>query len=114
MDEARAKELLTAEAPATRAALSDTTRAGQEEREAEHETGDIADPAESFTSQEGDDAIERDSQAQLPPSNAPRLDLPTAPTVGPSRVASRSRTTGWRQTPPPSSTAAEEAEAEVE
>jgi DnaK suppressor protein len=65
MDEARAKKLLTAERQRLELLLSDTTRAGRENREAERETGDIADPAESFTSQEGDDAIAEGLRAQL-------------------------------------------------
>lgn len=65
MDDARAKESLTAERRRLELDLSDTTRAGQEEHDAEHETGDIADPAASFTSQEGDDAIAEGLRAQL-------------------------------------------------
>jgi DnaK suppressor protein len=65
MDDARAKQLLTAERRRLELALADTTRAGREERESEHETGDIADPAESFTSQEGDDAVADGLRAQL-------------------------------------------------
>jgi DnaK suppressor protein len=65
MDEARARQLLTAERERLESLLSDTTRLGRESREAEGEVGDIADPAESFTSQEGDDAIAGGLRAQL-------------------------------------------------
>jgi DnaK suppressor protein len=65
MDESRARELLTAERRRLELALADATRAGREERGSEKETGDIADPAESFTSQEGDDAVAEGLRAQL-------------------------------------------------
>lgn len=40
-------------------------RAGQESRASERETGDIADPAASFTSQEGEDAVADELRARL-------------------------------------------------
>jgi RNA polymerase-binding transcription factor len=65
MDEARAAQLLGAERQRLESLLSDTTRLGRESREAEGERGDIADPAESLTSQKGDDAIAAGLRAQL-------------------------------------------------
>ena len=65
MEEARAKELLTAERHRLERLLSDATCAGQESRESEAEVGDIADPAESFTSQEGQDAVADELRARL-------------------------------------------------
>jgi DnaK suppressor protein len=65
MEEARAKKLLAAERQRLEPLLSDTTRAGRESRESEAETGDIADPAESFTSQEGEDAVAEELRTRL-------------------------------------------------
>jgi DnaK suppressor protein len=57
MDEARARQLLSAERERVEALLRDTTRAGDEDRDAAGETGDIADPAQPLTDEEGEDAI---------------------------------------------------------
>ncbi len=65
MDDGRAKVLLDAERQRLELLLSDTIRAGRESRGAEAEIGDIADPAESFTSQEGEDAVAEGLRAQL-------------------------------------------------
>jgi DnaK suppressor protein len=65
MEDARANELLKAERQRVERLLADATRAGRESRESEAEVGDIADPAESFTSQEGQDAIADELRARL-------------------------------------------------
>lgn len=57
MDEDRARELLHAARAEIRRSLDYTERAGQEDREAEDESGDIADPAQSLTAEGMDDAI---------------------------------------------------------
>ena len=114
MDEARAKELLTAERRRLELALSDTARAGQEEREAEHETGDIADPAQSFTSQEGDDAIAEGLRAQLTAVEHAEARLADG-TYGRSVKSGQPIPDDRLEADPAAElTAAEEAEAEVE
>jgi DnaK suppressor protein len=57
MDEARAGQLLSAERGRVEALLRETTRAGDEDRDAAGDTGDIADPAQPLTDEEGEDAV---------------------------------------------------------
>jgi DnaK suppressor protein len=57
MDDDRARELLATERRRVQALLEETTAAGQSEREASLETGDIADSAPSLVSEGTDDAI---------------------------------------------------------
>jgi DnaK suppressor protein len=57
MDEARARALLGAERRRVEGLLGDTAAAGQEDRAAANEPGDLADPAERQTAEEVDDAI---------------------------------------------------------
>lgn len=57
MDEARACALLGAERQRVEGLLRDTVDAGQEDRAAANEPGDLADPAERQTAEEADDAI---------------------------------------------------------
>jgi DnaK suppressor protein len=57
MDEHRARTLLSAERIRVQGLLGETQAAGQEDRTAANEPGEIADPAERLTAEEGDDAI---------------------------------------------------------
>jgi DnaK suppressor protein len=57
MDEDRARQLVRAERERVEALLEDVTAAGQSEREAASETGDLADPAQPLTAVGTDDAI---------------------------------------------------------
>ena|SRR5579863_2340668 len=57
MDGNRARALLDAERVRVRALLEDTTAAAREDRAAANEPGDLTDPAERLTAEEGDDAI---------------------------------------------------------
>jgi DnaK suppressor protein len=57
MDESRARELLAAERAEVERLLRDVASDGQQDREAQAETGDIADPAQLLTAQGEDDAI---------------------------------------------------------
>jgi DnaK suppressor protein len=57
MDEARARQLLSAERERVEGLLADTSRAGDEDRDAAGDTGDIADPAQPLTDEEGEDAV---------------------------------------------------------
>ena len=57
MEEARARQLLSAERARLEALLRETTRAANEDREAVGGVGDIADPAQPLTDQEGEDAV---------------------------------------------------------
>lgn len=65
MDEARARALLGAERADVQRLLSDTVVAGQQDRAAEQETGDSADPAQSLTAEGVDDAITASLQQRL-------------------------------------------------
>jgi DnaK suppressor protein len=57
MDEARARELLTAERGRVEGLLRELTEARREDRDAAGGVGDIADPAQPLTSEQGDDAV---------------------------------------------------------
>ncbi len=57
MDEERARTLLRAERTRVRKLLGDTVEAGQEDRAAANEPGDLTDPAERQTAEEVDDAV---------------------------------------------------------
>ena len=57
MDEARARARLLAERDEVQMLLTGTRAAGQQDREAENETGDIADAAQPLTAEGMDDAI---------------------------------------------------------
>jgi DnaK suppressor protein len=57
MDEARARDLLRTERERVETLLRDEVRAGREDREEAAATGDIADPAEPLTAEQGDDAV---------------------------------------------------------
>jgi DnaK suppressor protein len=57
MQEERARTLLAAERGRVEQLLRDTTGAGQDDRAAANEPGDMTDPAERLTAEEGDDAV---------------------------------------------------------
>ena len=57
MDEARARARLLAERDEVQMLLTGTRAAGQQDREAENDTGDIADAAQPLTAEGMDDAI---------------------------------------------------------
>jgi DnaK suppressor protein len=57
MDQARARELLGAERARVEGLLAQTQAAGQEDRDAANDPGDMADPAQRLTAEEGDDAV---------------------------------------------------------
>ncbi len=57
MDEARARQLLGEERTRVEGLLRDLTEAAAEDRAATRETGDIADPAQPLTDEQGDDAV---------------------------------------------------------
>jgi DnaK suppressor protein len=57
MNEERARELLGAERTRVEQLLSETATAGQEDRAAANEPGELADPAERLTAEETDDAV---------------------------------------------------------
>jgi DnaK suppressor protein len=58
MEEARAKQLLAAERARVEALLRESTEAGQEDRGGAEGAGDIADPAEPLTAEQGADAVD--------------------------------------------------------
>ncbi|MGA2522002.1 MAG: hypothetical protein ABSG81_14440 [Acidimicrobiales bacterium] len=57
MDGTRARELLSAERRRVEGLLEETGDAAQQDRSAANEGGDMADPAERLTAEEGDDAV---------------------------------------------------------
>jgi DnaK suppressor protein len=57
MNDDRARALLSAERSRVQALLGATVDAGQEDRAAANESGEIADPAERLTAEEVDDAV---------------------------------------------------------
>lgn len=57
MDEERAGQLLARERARVEGLLRDSTRAVDEDRQAATGAGDIADPAQPLTAEEGDDAV---------------------------------------------------------
>ena len=57
MEEGRARSLLRAERSRVEALLAETTRAGAQDRATADEPGDLTDPAERLTAEQGDDAI---------------------------------------------------------
>jgi DnaK suppressor protein len=57
LDHEQARKRLLAERAEVMDLLADTEQSGWEDREAEQETGDIADPAQSLTAQGMDDAV---------------------------------------------------------
>jgi DnaK suppressor protein len=65
MDEKRARELLRAERAEVEGLLEAARAEGDEDREAEDDTGDIADPAQPLTAEGIDDAITESLRARL-------------------------------------------------
>jgi DnaK suppressor protein len=57
MNEERARSLLGAERKRVTELLNDTASAGQDDRSAANEPGDLADPAERLTAEQTDDAV---------------------------------------------------------
>jgi len=57
MDEERARALVGAERTRVEKLLADTTGAGLDDRAAANEPGDMSDPAQRLTAEQGDDAV---------------------------------------------------------
>jgi DnaK suppressor protein len=57
MDQARAAALLAAERTRVQSSLDATSAAGRQDRDEANEPGDLTDPAERLTAEQGDDAI---------------------------------------------------------
>jgi DnaK suppressor protein len=57
MDEERARTLVRAERTRVEGLLRDTVGAGRDDRAAANEGGDMTDPAERLTAEQGDDAV---------------------------------------------------------
>ena len=65
MDDERARALLTAERIRVEGLLAGTTRAGLDDRDEANAGGDMADPAQRLTAEQGDDAVAEGLQARL-------------------------------------------------
>jgi len=65
MDDGRARALLTAERIRVEGLLAGTSRAGLDDRDEANSGGDMADPAQRLTAEQGDDAVEEGLQARL-------------------------------------------------
>jgi DnaK suppressor protein len=57
MDDARARQLLAEERTRVEELLRELTEASEEDRDASRDTGDMADPAQPLTDEQGTDAI---------------------------------------------------------
>jgi len=65
MDDERARALLTAERIRVEGLLAGTSGAGLDDRDEANAGGDMADPAQRLTAEQGDDAVEEGLQARL-------------------------------------------------
>ena len=65
MDDEQARKLLTAERVRVEGLLAGTSRAGQDDRDEANAGGDMADPAQRLTAEQGDDAVAEGLQARL-------------------------------------------------
>ena len=65
MDDKRARALLGAERARVLALLDDLNLDAQDDREAANEPGDLSDPAERLTAEEGDDAVAEELRERL-------------------------------------------------
>ncbi len=65
MDDARARALLDAERARVHALLDDTLTAGREDRDEADQPGDLTDPAERLTAEQGDDAVSAQLRERL-------------------------------------------------
>ncbi|MGA2305274.1 MAG: hypothetical protein ABSH29_13880 [Acidimicrobiales bacterium] len=65
MDDGRARALLTAERIRVEGLLAGTSRAGLDDRDEANAEGDMADPAQRLTAEQGDDAVAEGLQARL-------------------------------------------------
>jgi DnaK suppressor protein len=75
MDDEQARKLLTAERVRVEGLLAGTSRAGQDDRDEANAGGDMADPAQRLTAEQGDDAVEEGLQARLRAIEAAELRL---------------------------------------
>jgi len=75
MDDERARALLTAERIRVEGLLAGVTRAGDDDRDEANAGGDMADPAQRLTAEQGDDAVEEGLQARLRALEAAELRL---------------------------------------
>jgi DnaK suppressor protein len=65
VDEERARSLLSEERRRVEALLAQTTSAGSEDRDTANQGGDLSDPAERLTAEEGDDAVSESLRDRL-------------------------------------------------
>jgi DnaK suppressor protein len=75
MDDERARALLTAERIRVEGLLAGTSRAGADDRDEANARGDMADPAQRLTAEQGDDAVQEGLQARLRAIEAAELRL---------------------------------------
>ena len=75
MDDERARELLLAERIRVEGLLAGTSRAGADDRDEANARGDMADPAQRLTAEQGDDAVDEGLQARLRAIEAAELRL---------------------------------------
>ena len=75
MDDERARELLLAERIRVEGLLAGTSRAGLDDRDEANAPGDMADPAQRLTAEQGDVAVEEGLRARLRAIEAAELRL---------------------------------------
>jgi DnaK suppressor protein len=75
MDDERARLLLTTERIRVEGLLTGVARAGFDDRDEANAQGDMADPAQRLTAEQGDDAVEEGLRARLRAIEAAELRL---------------------------------------
>jgi DnaK suppressor protein len=75
MDDEQARALLTAERIRVEGLLAGTSRAGLDDRDEANAPGDMADPAQRLTAEQGDDAVEEGLRTRLRAIEAAELRL---------------------------------------
>jgi DnaK suppressor protein len=75
MDDERARQLLLAERIRVEGLLAGTSRAGADDRDEANAPGDMADPAQRLTAEQGDDAVAEGLKARLRAIEAAELRL---------------------------------------
>jgi DnaK suppressor protein len=102
MEDAKAKELLSAERSRVERLLKDVDEAGAADRDAANQSGDMYDSAEPLTTEGTDESIRTELEERLAAIGRAEQRLAPVPTVSPCAVGSRFPTTDSQPTPPPS------------
>ena len=102
MDDERARELLWRNASGSRGCSPGHPGPASMIRDEANARGDMADPAQRLTAEQGDDAVNEGLQARLRAMTAPSFGWPPATTAAPSAAERPSPTSASRPTLLPS------------